>query len=69
MFEGMAPQLAIAKFWTRSNGATCLLYKREDGWWLTIEKDGATIKKLAVPSPTEGIETARQWRIRDDDVS
>jgi hypothetical protein len=57
---------AIARFWTRSDGASCLLYKREDGWWLTIEKAGEPLKTLAVPNPSEAITLAKRWRREQD---
>jgi hypothetical protein len=65
----MDSRRAIARFWKRFDGASCFLYKREDGWYLTIEKEGATIKTLAVPTPAEAIQAAREWRNQQDDLA
>jgi hypothetical protein len=53
---------AIARFWTRPDGATCLLHKREDGWWLTIQRDDEIIKELSLPSPRDALKIAKEWR-------
>jgi hypothetical protein len=42
------------------------LYKRDDGWWLTVEKNGVPVKTLAVPTPKEAIQAAKEWREQDD---
>jgi hypothetical protein len=57
---------AIARFWTRADGSKCLLYKRDDSWWLTIERDGQIVKELALPSPGDAVGLARQWK-KDED--
>jgi hypothetical protein len=65
----MDSRRVIARFWKRSDGAACFLYKREDGWWVTIEIEGTTIKTLPVPTPSEGIQTAKEWRKHDNEVA
>ena len=64
--DNMDSTRPIARFWTRSDGATCLLYKGEAGWCLTVEKAGQPIKTHSVPSPTEAINLAKLWRREQD---
>jgi hypothetical protein len=38
------------------------LHKREDGWWLTIQRDDEIIKELSLPSPRDALHIAKEWR-------
>jgi len=57
---------AIARFWTRPDGSKCLLHKRDDGWWLTVERDNQIVKELALPTPGDALRVAREWRTEED---
>jgi len=38
------------------------LYKRQDGWWLTVEREGAALKTLRLTSAVQALSIASDWR-------
>lgn len=52
----------IARFWKRADGTSCYLYKCADRWWLTIERDGETVKELRLAGASEAFRIAKEWR-------
>jgi hypothetical protein len=59
--RNVASDAKIIHLWKRPDGTTCLVSRRENVLYISVERDGIVLQRRSVDSPVEAMIIAKKW--------
>ena len=59
---------AIINLWKRPDGTLCVVSKRENVLYISVERNGIVLKQQTVDSPQDAMKIAREWEASMEDA-
>lgn len=64
----MATDTKITDIWKRADGTTCVVSRRDNVFYISVERNGTVFKQRPVESPVDALNIAQAWERSLNDV-